>query len=102
MTADDLVGLPDADQWRLLKLHRIDPRTAESELIRLKAEIARREADAKRSAEHAARRTLETIAPTLSTDDHMAIRAVMLERRCDVFEAASIVGQQRAADRGEQ
>jgi hypothetical protein len=96
MTADDLSGLPDSEQWRLLKLFRIDARTAESELIRIRADIARRQSDARRSAEHATRRTLETTAPNLSAEDYAALRAVMLERKCDVFEASVIVGEQRS------
>jgi hypothetical protein len=98
MTAADLESLTESDRLRIGRLHRVDPVTAECELMRLKAEAARQLADAERqraSEEKDARRRLEMTAPSLSADDHAAIRRLMVEQGLDPVSAAVEVGRQR-------
>ena len=105
MTAADLEGLSEDERLRLVRLHRIDPVTAACELLRLKAETARRQADAERqraSEERNARRRLEITAPSLSAEDHADIRRVMLAQGLDPVSAAVEVGRQRRAARDKQ
>lgn len=102
----DFTGLPDADVLRLLRLRKLDIVLFTSELARCRAaaETARIASEQRQrvSDERNARRQLETTAPGLSAEDHLAIREVMLARKCDQFQAAVIVGEQRAAEKAQR
>lgn len=99
---DDFTGFRDADILRLMRWRYSDFDMYTSELRRLQAEAQRTATERQRASDaRNARRTLETIAPTLSAEDRAELCDVMLKTGCNPFEAAVEVGRRRL-ERGEQ